>query len=133
MERWSGSQEPTGRTLTQIALHLSMCGTLHTATNLALDDQLIEAARKAGGHRSKKDAVNAALAEYVKRCQQLPILEAFGTIAFDYSDDYKNQRRRRSCTFRWIPRSGRSRYAEGPTISAPPSRHWRKPLRVVRT
>jgi Arc/MetJ family transcription regulator len=36
------------------------------ATNLALDDRLIEAARRAGGHKTKKEAVTAALAEYVK-------------------------------------------------------------------
>ena len=37
------------------------------ATNLALDDRLIEEARRAGGHKTKKDAVNAALDEYVRR------------------------------------------------------------------
>ena len=33
------------------------------ATNLALDDDLIEEARRAGNHKTKKDAVTAALAE----------------------------------------------------------------------
>jgi Arc/MetJ family transcription regulator len=46
------------------------------ATNLALDDDLIEAARRAGGHKNKKDAVTAALAEYVERRKQLRILKA---------------------------------------------------------
>ncbi len=45
-------------------------------TNLALDDRLIEAARRAGGHKTKKDAVTAALGEYIKHRQQLCILEA---------------------------------------------------------
>jgi Arc/MetJ family transcription regulator len=48
------------------------------ATNLALGDNLIESARRAGGHKAKKEAVTAALAEYVERRKQLRILKAFG-------------------------------------------------------
>jgi Arc/MetJ family transcription regulator len=65
------------------------------ATNLALDDSLIEAARRAGGHKTKKEAVTAALAEYVKRRKQLGILKAFGSLDFDPGYDYKTERRRR--------------------------------------
>ena len=65
-------------------------------TNLALDDRLILEAQRAGKHKSKKDAVNAALAEYVQRRKQLRILDHFGTIDFDPSYDYKSARRRRS-------------------------------------
>jgi len=66
------------------------------ATNLALDDRLIVQAQRAGRHKSKKDAVNAALAEYVQRHKQLRILDYFGTIDFDPKYDYKAGRRRRS-------------------------------------
>jgi len=72
-----------------------MCNNLHMATNLALDDKLIEEARKAGHHRTKKDAVTAALSEYVKRHKQQRILEAFGSFDFDPGYDYKAERRRR--------------------------------------
>lgn len=65
------------------------------ATNLALDDSLIEEARRTGGHRTKKEAVTAALAEYVKRRKQLRVLDAFGTIDFDSKYDYKAGRRSR--------------------------------------
>ncbi len=75
-------------------LHMSACNNLHMATNLALDDKLIEEARKAGHHRTKKDAVTAALAEYVKRRKQQRILEAFGSFEFDPAYDYKAERRR---------------------------------------
>ena len=64
-------------------------------TNLALDDQLIEDARRVGGHKTKKDAVNAALAEYVRRRKQRKILAAFGSIDFDPGYDYKAERKRR--------------------------------------
>ncbi len=65
------------------------------ATNLALDDNLIEEAQRAGKHRTKKEAVTAALSEYVRRHKQLRILEAFGTFEFDPAYDYKKERRKR--------------------------------------
>ncbi len=74
------------------------------ATNLALDDRLIEEARRAGGHKTKKEAVNAALDEYVRRRKQMKILDAFGSVTFDPGYDYKAERRRGS-----RPGTGRSR------------------------
>ena len=70
-------------------------------TNLALDDRLIEDARRAGSHKSKKEAVTAALEEYVRKRQQMRILEAFGTFpadarSMDPAYDYKRERRRNS-------------------------------------
>jgi type VI protein secretion system component VasK len=65
-------------------------------TNLALDDHLIEEARRVGGHKTKKEAVTAALDEYVRRHRQMRILDAFGTVDFDPTYDYKAERRRRS-------------------------------------
>ncbi len=64
-------------------------------TNLALDDTLIEEARRAGGHKTKREAVTAALAEYVKRRKQIRILKAFGSVDFDPSYDYKAERHRK--------------------------------------
>jgi Arc/MetJ family transcription regulator len=77
-----------------IELHIAVCKNLHMATNLALDDKLIEEARRAGKHKTKKDAVTAALAEYVKRRKQVRILDAFGTFEFDPAYDYKAERGR---------------------------------------
>jgi len=65
------------------------------ATNLALDDRLIEEARKIGGHRTKKEAVTAALDEYIKRRRQLEVINHFGTVEFDPAYDYKAERRRK--------------------------------------
>lgn len=73
-----------------------MCYTIHMATNLALDDHLIEEARRAGKHKTKREAVNAALDEYVRRRKQMKILDAFGTVTFDPAYDYKAERRRSS-------------------------------------
>ena len=65
------------------------------ATNLALDDSLIEEARRAGKHKTKKEAVTAALGEYVRRRKQVRILEVFGSFEFDPGYDYKAERRGR--------------------------------------
>jgi Arc/MetJ family transcription regulator len=67
------------------------------ATNLSLDDNLVEEARRAGHHKTKKDPVIAALAEYVQRRKQLRILKAFGTVDFDPKYDYKAERRKARC------------------------------------
>lgn len=65
------------------------------ATNLALDDRLIEEARRIGRHRTKKEAVMSALAEYVGRRKRLRILDEFGAVEYDAHYDYKAERRRR--------------------------------------
>ncbi len=65
------------------------------ATNLDLDDRLIEAARRTGRHKTKKEAVTAALQEYVRRRKQLALLLQFGAIEYDPSYDYKAERRKR--------------------------------------
>jgi Arc/MetJ family transcription regulator len=65
------------------------------ATNLAIDDRLIEEARKTGNHKTKKEAVTTALQEYIQRHRQQRILSAFGTFDFDPAYDYKAERRRK--------------------------------------
>jgi len=64
-------------------------------TNLAIDDALLARAKRLGKHRSKRETVNIALREYVRRREMLKVLEAFGTIEFASSWDYKRERRRR--------------------------------------
>ena len=64
------------------------------ATNLALDDKLIQEAQAAGRHKTKKEAVTVALQEYVARRKQLGVLKLAGRIEFDPSYRYKQARRR---------------------------------------
>jgi Arc/MetJ family transcription regulator len=63
-------------------------------TNLAIDDRLIEEARQVGNHGTKKEAVTAALDEYIRRRKQMQILDLFDTIDFHKDYDYKAKRRR---------------------------------------
>lgn len=65
------------------------------ATNLNLDDDLINEAVKLGHHASKRDAVNAALREYIAHRKRMETAAVFGTIDFDPSFDYKQARRPR--------------------------------------
>jgi Arc/MetJ family transcription regulator len=67
---------------------------MQMATNLALDDKLIRAAQKAGGHRTKKAAVTAALEEYVRRRKQLELRGFFGKVDYEEGYDHKRGRRR---------------------------------------
>ncbi len=64
------------------------------ATNLAIDDKLINAAVTLGHHPSKKAAVTAALKEYVQHHQQQQILSLFGQIEYDPDYNYKEERGR---------------------------------------
>jgi Arc/MetJ family transcription regulator len=71
-----------------------LCKYLHMATNLQIDNDLIEEALKLGEQRTKRAVVEEALREYVQRRKQLKILELFGTIEYDDDYDYKRQRQR---------------------------------------
>ncbi|MFO7671713.1 MAG: type II toxin-antitoxin system VapB family antitoxin [Bacteroidales bacterium] len=62
------------------------------ATNLAIDDWLIEEAKLVGKHRTKKGAVTEALMEYIQRRKQSEILRIFHSIDYDQDYDYKKQR-----------------------------------------
>ena len=63
------------------------------ATNLAIDDSLIESARTLGGQKTKKAVVTQALLEYIQKRQQVKLTELFGQI--DYSEDYDYKARRK--------------------------------------
>jgi len=64
------------------------------ATNLAIDDRLIDEARRIGKKATKKAVVTEALQEYIQRRRQLQVLELFGTIDIDPAYDYMAQRKR---------------------------------------
>jgi len=65
------------------------------ATNLGIDDGLLEEALKIGGQHTKKATVNEALQEYIQHRKQRKVVELFNTIDYDPKYNYKKQRRRR--------------------------------------
>lgn len=68
------------------------------ATNLQIDPQLLEQALKVSGHRTKRETVNEALAEYIQRREQLKILDLFGTVdpADMLTDEERREQRKRA-------------------------------------
>ena len=64
------------------------------ATNVAIDDKLLEEACIVGRHATKKAAVNEALMEYIQRRKQAEIVDLFHTVEYDPGFDYKTQRRK---------------------------------------
>lgn len=62
---------------------------------MKLDERLVERARVAGGHRTAKAAVIAALRAYIRHRKQLGVLDLVGQIDFDPAYDYKAARRKR--------------------------------------
>lgn len=65
------------------------------ATNLDINPDLITEAVKVSGAKTKKEAVTAALEEFIRRHKQARIVELFGTIDFDPEYDYKAERTRK--------------------------------------
>jgi hypothetical protein len=63
-------------------------------TNLAIDDRLLAEALRVGGRRTKRETVNEALAEYVRRRKRGNFVKLFGTIDFRPDWDYKKARQR---------------------------------------
>lgn len=64
-------------------------------TNLAIDEILLNEALHLGGFKTKKNAVNEALKEFVKRKKQKNILSLFGEIEMNETYDYKKERKKR--------------------------------------
>ena len=65
------------------------------ATNLAIDDNLLEEARLIGKHATKKAVVNEALLEYIQRRKQAEIIKLFHAVEYQPDYDYKTQRTKR--------------------------------------
>ena len=64
------------------------------ATNLALDDKLLEEALIVGKHKTKKAVVNEALKEYIQRRKQADIIDLFHTVDYEPDYNYKKQRKK---------------------------------------
>lgn len=71
-----------------------MCRLLCMPTNLAIDDRLLEQALKVGKHVTKRETVNEALREYIRRRRQKEVLKFFGKVDLDPKYNYKKERSR---------------------------------------
>jgi hypothetical protein len=64
------------------------------ATNLSIDQDLLEKALRVSGEKTKKAAATKALIEFIARREQKGLLELFGKLDWDASYDYKAGRTR---------------------------------------
>ncbi|MCU0599069.1 MAG: type II toxin-antitoxin system VapB family antitoxin [Desulfobacterales bacterium] len=62
------------------------------ATNLAINQELLNKALAISGVKTKKETVNLALEEFINRRKQLEITELFGKMEPDANYDYKKGR-----------------------------------------
>lgn len=66
------------------------------ATNLSIDPELLRRALEASGEETMGAAVTLALREFIARREQAGILDLAGTLEWDETYDYKQERSRRS-------------------------------------
>lgn len=63
------------------------------ATNLSIDNSLLEQALQVSGLKTKRETVNQALKEFVQRRKQREITALFGQLPQDPDYDYKKGRK----------------------------------------
>ena len=70
---------------------------MKTANTVVADEALVREARQVGKHKTRRQAVNAALKAYIKQRKQLRIMELEGKIDYRDDYDYKALRQRKRC------------------------------------
>ncbi|NMD00103.1 MAG: type II toxin-antitoxin system VapB family antitoxin [Bacteroidales bacterium] len=65
------------------------------ATNLNIDVNLLEEAYILCGLKTKREAVNLALQEFIQRHKQKELLKFINKVDFDENYDYKKERSRK--------------------------------------
>lgn len=63
------------------------------ASNLIFDPKLLDEVIILGGFKTKKDAINQALREFIQRYKQREIIDLFGNFPADENYDYKQARK----------------------------------------
>ena len=62
------------------------------ATNLAIDQKLLNEALDIGGYSTKKETVTIALEEFIANRRKQSLINLLGTIDYDKDYDYKEGR-----------------------------------------
>jgi Arc/MetJ family transcription regulator len=62
------------------------------ASNLALDDNLLNEAMRVGGFKTKKETVTVALQELLRRKKAMELIDLFGSVEIDDDYDHKTMR-----------------------------------------
>lgn len=65
------------------------------ATNLQINTNLLEEAQRVGGFKTKRETVDQALDEFIRRRKRLRLLELQNGIEYESAHDYKKGRQKR--------------------------------------
>jgi Arc/MetJ family transcription regulator len=65
------------------------------ATNLNIDTELLEKAYIISRLKTKRETVNLALNEFIKRHKQKGIIDLFNSVEYEADFDYKKSRKKR--------------------------------------
>lgn len=81
-----------------LTLHIVLCKVIsevnNMATNLNIDMKLLDEVYQIGNFKTKKEAVNVALKEYIQKHRQKDMLKFLNKVDFDNDYDYKKARNR---------------------------------------
>ncbi len=76
-------------------MHTAMCIVMCMRTNIEIDDDVLEEARRVLGTATKRDTVDAALREVVARDRRLAILDLRGKVKWEGDLDASRRGRTR--------------------------------------
>ncbi|PKL33873.1 MAG: DUF2191 domain-containing protein [Spirochaetae bacterium HGW-Spirochaetae-10] len=65
------------------------------ATNLSIDEKLLDEAKELGRFKTKRETVNTALQEFIQRRRQLEVLSLYDSIDYNADYNYKAERKKR--------------------------------------
>ena len=65
------------------------------ATNLSIDEKLLDEAKELGRFKTKRETVNMALQEFIQRRRQLEVLPLYDSIDYNADYNYKAERKKR--------------------------------------
>lgn len=65
------------------------------ATNLSIDEKLLDEAKELGRFKTKRETVNMALQEFIQRRRQLEVLSLYDSIDYNADYNYKAERKKK--------------------------------------
>lgn len=75
--------------------HCIVWFSVYMATNLSIDEKLLDEAKELGRFKTKRETVNTALQEFIQRRRQLEVLSLYDSIDYNADYNYKAERKKR--------------------------------------
>lgn len=78
-----------------IDTHCIVWFSVYMATNLSIDEKLLDEAKELGRFKTKRETVNMALQEFIQRRRQLEVLSLYDSIDYNADYNYKAERKKK--------------------------------------